>query len=244
MNRVMNMVLAGVVGLALSGVAAMAGEMSVIKGKVIFKGDADKYKRTTLDTSKDPNCAKSKAKIGSWEVVINKKTDPMTLANVLVHVKGGLDPNVAFPVPGEPVKMTQVGCEYLPHTVALMEGQTLIIYNGDDTNHNIHFLPKVNEEINFSQPKKDLEKGKELKLKAESPFHVKCDVHPWMGANLAVLKHPFFSVTAEEGTYELKGMPPGKYDIEAWHEKFGTVVASAEVKPGETVELDLVFEPK
>lgn len=244
MNCATRIVLSGLVAFAMSGVAALAGDLSIIKGKVIFKGDADKFKRTTLDTSKDPNCAKSKAKVGSWEVVINKKTDPMTLANVLVHIKGGLDPNTVFPVPAEQVKLTQVGCEYTPHTVALMEGQTLVVLNGDDTNHNIHLLPKANEEVNFSQPKKDLEKGKELKLKAESPFHVKCDVHPWMGANLAVLKHPFHSVTGEEGTYEIKGMPPGKYDIEAWHEKFGTVIASVEIKSGETKELDLVFEPK
>lgn len=244
MNRAMKSSVAVLLAFSGSGAVAMAGDMSKVQGKIIFKGDADKFKRTVMDTSKDPNCAKAKAKIGSWEVVINKKTEPMTLANVLVHIKSGLDPNTVFPVPGEKVTLTQIGCEYLPHTVALMEGQTLVILNGDDTNHNVHLMPKVNEEANFSQPKKDLEQGKELKLKTEAPFHVKCDVHPWMGANLAVLSHPFFSVTGEEGTYEIKGMPPGTYDIEAWHEKFGTVVASVTIKPGETKDVDLVFEPQ
>ena len=244
MFRVTRMLVSGLVVFGLSSVAAMAGDLSVIKGKVIFKGDPEKYKRSTLDTSKDPNCAKSKAKIGSWEVVIDKG-EPSTLRNVLVHIKSGLDPNTVFPVPAEDVKITQIGCEYDPHVIALMEGQTLRVLNGDDTNHNIHFQPKVNEEHNFSQPKKDVEKGKELKLKAESPFHIKCDVHPWMGAQMGVFKHPFFAVTGKEGTYEIKGMPPGKYEIEGWHEKFGTVVATVEVKSGETkADVDLVFEPK
>ena len=115
--------------------------------------------------------------------------------------------------------------------------------NGDDTNHNIHFLPEVNEEMNFTQPKKDLEKGREIKLVAETPFKVKCDVHPWMGCHIAVFKHPFFNVTGKDGTFELKGMPSGKYVIEAWHEKFGSQTIEIDVATGQTAEADFTYEP-
>lgn len=243
MFRVTKMLVSAMLAFALSGVVALAADLSVIKGKAIFKGDPEKYKRTSLDTSKDPNCAKNKAKIGSWEVIIDKG-EPMTLRNVLVRIKGGLDPNTVFPVPAEEVKLNQVGCEYEPHVLALMEGQTLRIINSDDTNHNIHLLPKANEEVNFSQPKPDAA-GKALKLKVEDPFQVKCDVHPWMGAYMGVFKHPFFAVTGKDGTFELKGMPSGKYEIEAWHEKFGSLMATVEIKSGETkAGVDFVFEPK
>jgi len=235
------------------GMASLAGLMSVvgqvraednavIKGKVIFKGDAEKYKREVLDTSKDPNCKKSKDKIGSYEVIINKKTEPVTLRNVLVHVESGLAPDRKFEVPKEPVVLNQHGCEYEPHVFGIMEGQSLKVVNGDDTNHNIHFLPKVNKEENFSQPKKGLEK--ELTLVAEAPFKIKCDVHPWMGAHMGVFKHPYFSVTGDQGTFELKGLPPGKYKIKAWHEKFGELTMDVDVATGETKEADFTFEPK
>ncbi|MBI4719611.1 MAG: carboxypeptidase regulatory-like domain-containing protein [Planctomycetes bacterium] len=223
---------------------ARAEDMSVIQVKVGFKGNPDDFKREVIDTSKDPNCAKAKGKIGTENVVINKKGDAPTLRNVLVSIKSGLG-DKAFPAPKEPAKLTQVGCHYEPHVLGIVEGQPLKVFNGDDTNHNIHFLPKKNEEHNFSQPKKDETEGKELKLVAEDVFKVKCDVHPWMGCYIAVFKHPFFSVTGEDGTYEIKGMPPGKYTLEAWHEEFGTQTAEVEVKSaGEAKTVDFTFEGK
>jgi len=236
-------ILAAGIILGTLSAGARAEDNGVVKGKVIFKGDAEKYKRTTLDTSKDANCKKSKDKIGSYEVILNKKSDPITVQNVLVSIKEGLGDKKGTPKT-DTVKLSQHGCEYTPHMIALMEGQTLKVVNEDDTNHNIHFLPKKNEEFNFSQPKKDPDAGKDLKLVAEPVFKIKCDVHPWMGAHVAVFNHPFFSVTGEAGTFEIKGLPPGKYVVEAWHETFGTQTMNVEIGTGATVEKDFTFEPK
>lgn len=216
---------------------------SVITGKVVFKGNLAKFKRTKINTTKDPNCAKAKKTIGTEKVVINKKTEPMTLRNVLVSIKDGLGDR-AFPTPTQPVTLTQCGCQYKPHVLGIVEGQALKILNADNTNHNIHFLPKLNEAYNFTQPKKDVVKGREVKLEAEAPFRVKCDVHPWMGCHIGVFKHPFFGVTGKDGTFKLLGMPAGKYTIEAWHEKFGSLTAEVEVGAGETAYLDFTYEPK
>ncbi len=221
----------------------MADGQNTITGKIIFKGDPDAYKRTKINTSKDPNCKKSKKTIGSEQVIINKKSDPMTLRNVVVSIKEGLGKK-AFPVSKEQLTITQFGCQYVPHVLAGQAGQELRILNGDDTNHNIHFLPEVNDQYNFTQPKKDTEVGKVITLKAEDPFKVKCDVHPWMNCFMAIFEHPFFDVTDKEGTYTLAGMDDGKYTIEAWHEEFGKVTAEVEVSGGKAANQDLTFEPK
>jgi len=239
-RTVTSLVLGGFV-FGVASAPALAEDNAVIKGKVLFKGDANKYKRTTLDTSKDENCKKTKEKIGSEEVVINKKTDPMTLRNVLVSVKEGFGDR-KFPPNKEEAILDQHGCQYSPHVLAVMEGQSVMIRNSDPTNHNIHFLPKINDELNKTQPKQGMED--KISLKTEAPFKVKCDVHPWMGMHIAVFNHPFFSVTGDEGTYEIKGLPPGKYTVEAWHEKFGTETSSIEVTSGATKEADFTFEPE
>ena len=67
-------------------------------------------------------------------------------------------------------------------------------------------------------------------------FKVKCDVHPWMGAFVHVLDHPFFSVTGDDGTFTISGLPPGNYTVTAWHETLGEQqqadVKVEEGKPG------------
>ena len=235
-----------VAGALLIGAGATpcrAEDNAIIKGKIIFAGDMAKCKRSILDTGKDPNCKAAKKKIGSYAVICNKKTDPVTLRNVLVSIKEGLGDR-KYPAPSTPVTLTQFGCEYDPHVFGIMEGQTLKVLNGDNTNHNIHFLPKKNQQYNFSQPKKDLKKGRDVTLMAEDVFKVKCDVHPWMGCRIGVFTHPFFSVTGKDGTFELKNVPPGTYVIEAWHEKFGSVTMNVEVASGAVVEKDFTFDPK
>ena len=229
-------VVAGLV-LSVAGVVS-AGDDGVVKGKVIFKGEVPK--RGVINTAKDPNCKKMKKKIGTEDVIVNKKTDPTTLRNVMVYVKNGLGGRI-FEAPSEPFVLDQVGCQYKPHVIALMTGQKLRIRNSDDTNHNIHFLPKINQEMNFSQPKKGMEKDVELEV--EDVFKVKCDVHPWMGAFIKVFDHPFFAVTGKDGTFEIKGLPAGRYEIEAWHEKFGKETMTVEVATGETKEADFTFAP-
>jgi len=240
MNRSRLVGLALAAGVLLFGFVgqARAEDNAVIKGKVIFKGDAEKFKRQTLDTGKDAKCTK---KIGSEDVVIDKDNNPPTLRNVLVSIKEGLG-DKKFPAPKTPAVLNQEGCQYTPHVLAVMEGQEVEIKNSDDTNHNIHFLPKTNEEINKTQPKKDM--VDKITLKTESAFKIKCDVHPWMGMFMAVFSHPFFVVTDKTGTFEIKNLPPGKYVVEAWHEKFGPLIQTVEVTSGGTKEIDFTFEPK
>ena len=236
-------VAAGLAGglVILIGANSALADSTIIRGRVIFKGNPADFGRDRINTGKDRNCALAKRKIGTFDVILNKKTDPVTIRNVLVSIKSGLSAK-DYPVPTEPEVLTQFGCEYDPHVLSMMEGQKLKVLNGDNTNHNIHFLPKVNEKHNFSQPKKDLRKGRILELEAEAPFRVKCDVHAWMACYIGVFKHPFHDVTKKEGKFEMKGMGGGKFTLEAWHETFGTLEAEVEVAAGETAVVDFVFD--
>jgi hypothetical protein len=44
-----------------------------------------------------------------------------------------------------------------------------------------------------------------------------------MHAELLVVPHPYYAVTDESGHFELTDVPPGKYEIVAWHEGWKVV---------------------
>ena len=77
--------------------------------------------------------------------------------------------------------------------------------------------------------------------KAEAIFHVKCDVHPWMSAYMAVFTHPFFSATGPDGKFTISGLDPGTYEITAWHERLGTQTASVTVGGSDTKTQNFKF---
>ena len=83
--------------------------------------------------------------------------------------------------------------------------------------HNVHGKGKANPEFNISQAKSGAKDSKTL-LEPEVVFSVGCDVHKWMNAKVGVFEHPFFAVTGDDGSFEIKGVPAGDYEVEAWHE--------------------------
>jgi plastocyanin len=159
-----------------------------------------------------------------------------------VWVKAGLE-GKQLPAPSAPATLDQKGCRYEPHVVGVMVGQELLIRNSDDLLHNIHALPFENKEFNFGQPSKGMEEKKTF-AKQEVMVKVKCDVHPWMSAWVGVVAHPCFAVTDATGKFEIKGVPPGKYTVEVWQEKYKSVTADVEVKAGAAATANFEMKDK
>ncbi|HTQ54338.1 MAG TPA: carboxypeptidase regulatory-like domain-containing protein [Bryobacteraceae bacterium] len=208
---------------------------ATITGKVSFSGAKPAMK--TIDMSANPACQRAHTTPQkSEEVVVN---DNGTLRNAFVWIKSGL-PDRQWPVPATPVELAQDGCMYKPHVIGVMTGQGIEIKNDDPTNHNIHPLPKINPEWNESQPPKGDPKTKSF-AREEVMIPVKCNVHPWMRAYIGVVSHPFFAVTGEDGSYTIKGLPPGSYTLEVWHEKYGTKDVPITVKAKESATQDFTL---
>jgi hypothetical protein len=210
---------------------------ATLTGKVSFSGAKPVEK--TIDMSANPACSRAHAGAPqkSEEVVVNGNG---TLKNVFVWVKAGL-PDKQWPVPPMPVELTQKGCMYGPHVIGVMANQDIKITNDDPTNHNIHPLPKINQEWNQSQPPKGDSLVKKF-AREEVMIPVKCNVHPWMRSYIGVVNSPFYAVTGDDGSFTIKGLPPGKYTIEAWQEKYGPKDVDVTVGAKESKAVDFDFK--
>lgn len=212
---------------------AGSGE-SVVKGKATFEGAVPEAKKLTTDS--DPYCAAlHKEGLAAEDV----KVKDGALANVFVWVKSGL--TTKYTAPAEAKVLLQKGCRYEPHVLGIQVGQPLCIRNEDDTMHNVHSVPKRNTEFNFAQTKKGDETTKKFSA-AETMVKFKCDAHGWMSAWVGVVNNPFYAVTAEDGTFEIKGLPAGDYVLGAWHEKFGTQELTVKVGEKDTQILNVTFK--
>ncbi len=206
-------------------------------GTVKYEGELPKRKEIKMGA--DPVClTKHKDTVFTSSVEVGEDNG---LANVFVHVVNGL-PKKKYDPPAEPAVLDQKGCMYSPHVMGVMVGQTLEVLNPDGTLHNVHGSPKINKKFNLAMPK-FRKKLKRTFDKAEFMFKVKCDVHPWMGAWIAVMDHPYFGVSNIEGSFEIADLPDGEYEIEAWHEKLGTQKQKVTVSGGKAEPLEFTFKP-
>lgn len=192
-----------------------AASAAVLTAKVAFEGQAPAPEKIKMDA--DPKCKLSHPEgFESDEVLVNANG---TLKNVFVYVKEGLQ-GKTFESPKTPVTFNQIGCHYTPKVFGIQTNQPLEILNSDDTLHNVHALPANSQQFNLGMPIKGM-KLKKTFAKPEVMVKVKCEVHPWMRAYIGVVDNPFYGTTADEGSVQLKDLPPGDYVIEAWHEKYG-----------------------
>jgi plastocyanin len=217
-------------------VSAAAG--AKITGTAKLDGTAPKQK--PIDMAKEPSCAQIHANspITTEAIVVGPNNG---LKNVVVYITEGLGPDVAAQVPSEPKTVTQKGCQYQPHVVALDVNQKLQVVNSDQTSHNIHPLPKINHEWNKSQPP-GAPPFTETFSNEEVPIPVKCNVHPWMRGYFVVVKGPY-AVSDDNGSYTLD-VPPGSYTLTAWQETYGTQTQKITVAAGKPATADFTFKAK
>jgi hypothetical protein len=170
--------------------------------------------------------------------------DNGTLQNVFVYVSKGLE-GKQFAAPATKPHLDQHGCQYVPHVQGVVVGQELLIKNSDNTLHNVNAKPTSNTPFNKGTgPNAEMS---QKFTKPEMAVNFKCDVHPWMNAYVHVMEHPFFAVTQQDGTFEIKGLPPGNYEVTVWHENAAFKPEKASipvtVKAGEAAQADFAFAP-
>jgi plastocyanin len=226
----------GIITLALL-LGAVPDETTVVKGTVKIKGTVPRNGRVSGVL---PECA-------AMHVEPLRKDDILADAEgrvqwAFVHVKMGLEGRKSE-ASKAPVVVDNIGCHYVPRVFGVMVGQPVLFRNQDPFLHNVHVMPFVNAETNMGLPRQRDERTVTFR-QPEVMVSVRCEVHPWMQGWAGVLEHPFYAATDEKGGFEIKGLPPGKYTLEAWHERCGAVTREIEVKAGGTATTDFELEPK
>lgn len=143
--------------------------------------------------------------------------------------------------------MDQKGLVFVPHVLAVEKGTTVTFLNSDNDQHNVYFL--------FDRTGETLDIGTwgpnvSVKHRFEEPDVVitLCKLHLEMAAYIVVLDNPWFAVvqvdnSASAATFTIDGVPPGEYELSAWHKKWKQRGGATRivVAPGAQTEAEVVI---
>jgi hypothetical protein len=194
-----------------------------VKGRVVW-AEKNLPKRLPLNIPAGPFAAcLVNGPILSEDLLVHAKNRGVRYVFVsLVPINKGaklpVHPSLAN-VPPTKVEMDQPCCMFVPRAVALREGQTLLVKNTSQMVHNFRYLGDQlnNAGGNVNIPAKGSIEITNLKAQ-RSPIIVNCDIHKWMSGAVAVFDHPYFAITDESGSFEIKNAPAGTWEIEFRHE--------------------------
>jgi hypothetical protein len=141
------------------------------------------------------------------------------VANTVVYLKN-ISSGKAMDIPEARRFLDQKRCRYEPHILLVPQNQVLQMKSSDPVLHTVH----MDGAATFNLPFPFVDRTIQRTMPNTGLVNLKCNGgHVWMNAEMFVISHPYYVVTDESGKFELADIPPGTYEIEAWHEGWGVM---------------------
>lgn len=217
-----------------------------LKGKVVFEGDPPQPKILVGQgdkSKKDPTvCAVHE--IRSQRLVVDPKTKGVKFALIYIPKPTAVNPEALSAAKNAKPVFDQKNCVFEPHVLAVLAGTTVEVQSKDPVSHNVNSKVQ-NNAFNYSLTsggKKDTPVNP-----TRAPGKIVCDIHDWMSAYWYVSESPYFAVTGDDGSFELKNVPAGTQKVVVWQESTGLLTPTSgvavNIKPNDTVEKTFSITP-
>lgn len=182
-----------------------------ISGTVKWSGPAPRA--LDFPVTKDPEICdpSSKKSVDLDRLIVGPQGG---VANTIVYLKN-ITTGKAMDLPEQRRHLDQKHCRYIPHILLVPEKGELEMMSSDATLHTIH----MDGAASFNLPFPFAGRPTTRTLATPGLVHLRCNGgHVWMNAEMMVVSHPYYAVTDESGRFEFTDVPPGAYEIVAWHE--------------------------
>lgn len=120
-------------------------------------------------------------------------------------------------LPNHDAQITQRAKTFSPNVVAVTKGSTVYFLNEDELYHNIYSNTRKGR-FNIGRRPPGNVYGQ--KINNVGVIRLGCDVHDEMSAVVLSFDTPYFTKIQADGTYEIKDLPNGQYELRVYHPAF------------------------
>jgi plastocyanin len=158
------------------------------------------------------------------------------LRDFVVYIKG--------PIPGTkppeiPAVIRQKDAAFIPHVLPIMVGTKVEWPNEDEVFHNVFSKSDANS-FDLDLYRKG-DPAKVVLFDKTGKVDVFCSIHSRMSCVVLVLENPCFAVTDDKNHFVITNIPPGSYQLTAWHERLPDKVIPITIKGDEDINLDITM---
>ena len=119
------------------------------------------------------------------------------------------------PAPARGKVISQRGKSFVPHVLAVPVGTKVAFRNDDAIYHNVFSLTRPND---FDTGLYKQGGAYDQTFKKPGAVQLLCNIHSSMLGYVYVVDSPYYAQADGSGAFTIKGVPPGEYDLEVWHE--------------------------
>lgn len=137
--------------------------------------------------------------------------------NIVVYIAA--IPGKKFDHPTQHVAVDQRNMLFLPRTTVILQGTTVDFLNHDNVAHNVYW-PSINGDKRFRHSMTIVSPNQQKSFEFDNvgAAELLCNIHPEMIGYVVVVPTPYFALTANDGTFSIKDVPPGSYTLKTWSE--------------------------
>jgi len=138
-------------------------------------------------------------------------------------------------------------CHSDQYVIGVRNGENILLENKDPIRHEIATY-EINSDSYVRQKSNKAIHQESSHIRSAfvsreaKEFLIKCNLHPFLQTRGYMVDNPYYAISDEEGNFTLNEVPPGTYEVLAWHPFIPTLKGTVTILEGEVSKINFVFD--